>query len=71
MFSTTILSLPDAAQELVLADHRPRRLNQRRQPLEGAAAEPYRLAVGQDPKTALKQPNSAIAGGVAEANYRR
>jgi hypothetical protein len=33
-------ALPDAAQELVLADHRPRRRNQPRQHVEGAAAEP-------------------------------
>ena len=47
-----ILDQPDAAQKLVLADHRPRRLNRRHQNVEGAAAEPYRPAVGQDPETA-------------------
>jgi hypothetical protein len=53
-------SLPDAARRLVLADHRRRRLNPRHQGIEGAAG-------GHDPETA----NSAIAGGVGEANYGR
>ena len=34
-----------------LADHRPRRLNQRHLHLEGAGAEPYRPALGQDLQT--------------------
>ena len=38
---------PGSAQQLVLADHRPWRLNQRQQQVEGAAAEPCRLAVGE------------------------
>jgi len=43
---------PDAARERVLADHHPQRLDQRHQHVEGAAAEPYRPAVGGDPETA-------------------
>ena len=35
---------PDLAQQLVLADHNPWRLDQRQQQVEGAAAEPYRAA---------------------------
>jgi hypothetical protein len=45
-------ALPDAAQKLVLADHCPRRLNQRHQHVQGGGAEPYRPAGGQDPETA-------------------
>jgi hypothetical protein len=57
--------LPEAAQEIVLADHRPRRLNPRHQHPEGAAAKPYRPALGQDPETAELHHR----GRVAEANY--
>ena len=39
-------ALPDAIQQRVLADHRSRRLNQRRQDVKGASAEPDRSAVG-------------------------
>ena len=39
---------PDPAQQLVLADHSPRRLEQRQQQVEGASAEPYRLAFGEE-----------------------
>jgi hypothetical protein len=38
---------PGSAQQLALADHRPWRLNQHQQQVEGASAEPYRPAVGQ------------------------
>jgi hypothetical protein len=41
------------------APHRPRRPDQRRQCVYDAAAEPYRSAVGQDPKTAP----ATMAGG--------
>jgi hypothetical protein len=44
-------ALPDAAREIVLADHRPRRLEQRQQHLEDAAAGPYRPTVNQDFET--------------------
>jgi hypothetical protein len=40
-------ALPDAAQERVLPDHCSRRLNQRQQYIERAAAERYRPAVGE------------------------
>jgi len=40
------------AQKLVLADHRPRRLDQRHLQAEGASAEPYWPAVGRDPEAA-------------------
>jgi hypothetical protein len=40
-------ALPDAAQELVLADDRPRRLDQRHQHIESPSAKPYRPAVGE------------------------
>jgi len=43
--------------------HRPQRLNQRHQHVEGAAAEPY----GRPSATIPKRPNSSIAGGVGEA----
>ena len=38
---------PDPAQQLVLADHSPWRLDQRQQQVEGASAEPYRPAFGE------------------------
>jgi hypothetical protein len=35
--------------------------------VDGAAAEPYRPAIGQDPETAERH----LAGAVGEANYGR
>jgi hypothetical protein len=38
---------PDTAQQLVLDDHRSRGFDQRHQHIEGAVAETYRPAVGE------------------------
>jgi hypothetical protein len=46
-FSSTIRPGPDPAQQLVLADHSPRLVDQRHQQVEGAAAESYRPAFGE------------------------
>lgn len=55
-----MLDQPDPAQKLVLANHRPQRLNQR-----------Y-LHVEDGPLTAgPKRPNSTIVGGVGEENHGR
>jgi hypothetical protein len=57
--------LPDAAQELSLADHRPRGLDERHQHVESAAAERYRPAIGEQlavMRRVLKWPNSMLAG---------
>ena len=62
------LALPDAAQELVLADHRSRRLDQRHQ--HTSQARPPSL-IGRPSAKIPNRPNSTIAGGVAEANYGR
>jgi hypothetical protein len=66
---STIMPCQTRLKKLVLADHRTRRLNQRRQCVEGVAAEPYLAGwpAGQDPE----RQNSTIAGGVEEANYGR
>jgi hypothetical protein len=55
-----MLDHPDAAQKLVLADHRPQRLNQRCRHVEDGP-----LTAGP------KQLNSTIVGGVGEENHGR
>jgi len=45
VFSSTIPASPDAAHQLVLADDRPRRLDQRHQQIESASAEFDRPAI--------------------------
>jgi hypothetical protein len=60
-------ALPDAALELVLADHRPDAsisANSR------SKARPPSL-IGRPSAKIPKRPNSAIAGEVEEANYGR
>ena len=62
-----------------LADHRPRRLNQRHLHLEGAGAEPYRPALGQDLQTDERhhrgrgrrgEPRAIIVIYIFEENHR-
>ena len=58
-------ALPDAAEELVLADHRPRRLNQH----HTSKARPPGQSAGLT--NIPKRPHSTIASGVTEVNYGR
>jgi hypothetical protein len=57
--------LPDAAQELVLANDRPRRLDQRHKHVESPPAEPYWPIIGEQ-LAAMRQDSE-----VAEFDERR
>ena len=76
---------PDPAQQLVLADHSPRRLDQRQQQVEGASAEPYRPAFGEqlaamrqdaevakfdDRRRVRRASHAAIVNHVTAGNHR-
>jgi hypothetical protein len=65
---------PDPAQQLVLADHSPWRLEQRQQQVECASAEPYRPAFGEQ-LTAIRQDAEAAKFDdrrrVRQANHDR
>src|SRR6516164_10604559 len=65
---------PDPAQQLVLAKYSPRRLKQRHQQVEGASAEPYRPAFGEQ-LAAMRQDAEAAKFDdrrrVGQANHDR